>query len=216
MKQLEKYLKDHKHEFTILSLNVQSIRAKFDQLSVILCTLYNEGLYFSIIRFQETWLAENDDVTPFLLPGYSLSHQYKSCSEHGGLLTYIRNDFSYKILDMNINSLSWEGLFVDVFGEQLNKQIHVGNIYLLPKNNNNNQSIELFIEEFSPIVDRIGKTMSHGIMVGDFNINLMQIQGREKFGDFFGLMCANGFLPKITFPTRFAQKSCSLIDQMFC
>ena len=31
----EKYLKDHKHEFTILSLNVQSIRAKFDQLSAI-------------------------------------------------------------------------------------------------------------------------------------------------------------------------------------
>ena len=39
--ELENYLKDHKNEFTILSLNVQSIRAKFDQLSVILCTLYN-------------------------------------------------------------------------------------------------------------------------------------------------------------------------------
>ena len=94
--ELEKYLKDHKHEFTILSLNVQSIRAKFDQSSAILCTLYNEGLSFSIICFQETWLAENDDVTPFLLPGYSLAHQGKSCSEHGGLLTYIRDDFSYK------------------------------------------------------------------------------------------------------------------------
>ena len=214
--ELEKYLKDHKNEFTILSLNVQSIRAKFDQLSARLCTLYNEGLSLSIFCFQETWLAENDDVTPFLLPGYSLAHQGKSCSEHGGLLTYIRDDFSYKILDMNINALSWEGLFVDVFGEQLNKQIHIGNIYRPPKNNNNNQSIELFIEEFSPIVDRIGKNMSHGIMVGDFNINLLQIQEREKFGDFFDLMCVNGFLPKITFPTRFAQKSCSLIDQIFC
>ena len=87
-------------------------------------------------------------------------------------MTYIRDDFSHKILDMNINALSWEGLFIDVFGEQLNKQIHIGNIYRPPKNNNNNQSIELFIEEFSPIVDRIGKNMSHGIMVGHFNINL--------------------------------------------
>ena len=72
------------------------------------------------------------------------------------------------------------------------------------------------IEEFSPIVDKISKNMSHGMIVGDFNINLLQIQEREKIGDFFDLMCVNGFLPKITFPTRFAKKSCSLIDQIFC
>ena len=98
----------------------------------------------------------------------------------------------------------------------MNKQIDIGNIYLPPKNNNNSQNTELFIEGFSPIVDRIGKNMSQGIMVGDFNINLLQIQERRKFGDFFDWMCVNGFLPKIIFPTRFEQKSCSLIDQIFC
>ena len=58
--------------------------------------------------------------------------------------------------------------------------------------------------------------MSHGVIVGDFNINLLQIQEREKFGDFFDLMCVNGFLPKISLPTKFARKSCSSIDQIFC
>ena len=29
-------------------------------------------------------------------------------------------------------------------------------------------------------------------------------------------MCTNNFFPKITFPTRFARHSCSLIDQVFC
>ena len=214
--ELSNYLKSHKNEFTILSLNVQSIRAKFDQLSVVLSTLYNEGLSFSVICFQETWLRENDDITPFLLPSYNLVHQGKSCSEHGGLFTYIRDDFYYKIIDKHNNASSWEGLFIDIFGEQLNKQIHLGNIYRPPKNNNNNQSIEVFIEDFSPIVDKISRNMSHGLIVGDFNINLLQIQEREKFGDFFDFMCVNGFLPKITFPTRFAKKSCSLIDQIFC
>ena len=79
------------------------------------------------------------------------------------------------------------------------KKIHIGIIYRPHKNNNNSQSIELFIEEFSPILDKISKNMSHGMIVGDFNINLLQIQGREKFGDFFDLMCVNGFLPNITF-----------------
>ena len=214
--ELANYLKSHRHEFTILSLNVQSIRAKFDQLSVVLSTLYNEGLSFSLICFQETWLSENDDTAQFLLPGYSLVHQGKSCSEHGGLLTYIRDDFSYKISDKYNNASSWEGVFVDVFSEQLHKQIHIGNIYRPPKNNNNNQSKDIFIEEFSPVVDKFSKNMSRGVIVGDFNINLLQIQEREKFGDFFDLMCVNGFLPKITLPTRFARKSCSLIDQIFC
>ena len=41
-RELANYLKSHRHEFTILSLNVQSIRAKFDQLSVVLSTLYRK------------------------------------------------------------------------------------------------------------------------------------------------------------------------------
>ena len=80
--ELANYLKDHKHEFTILSLNVQSIKAKFDPLYMC-CIMHS--LSFSVICFQETWLTENDDVTPFPLSGYSLTHQGKSCSEHGGL-----------------------------------------------------------------------------------------------------------------------------------
>ena len=63
--ELESYLEDHKHEFTVLSLIVQSIRAKFDQLSIVLCTHYNEGMSFSIIGFHDTWLAKHGDVISF-------------------------------------------------------------------------------------------------------------------------------------------------------
>ena len=46
-------------------------------------------------------------------------------------------------------------------------------------------------------------------------MNLLQISEREKFGDFLDLMCTNNLFPKISFPTRFARHSCSLIDQIF-
>ena len=39
---------------------------------------------------------------------------------------------------------------------------------------------------------------------------------KEKFEEFFDLMCTNNFFPKITPPTRSSKKSCTLIDQMFC
>ena len=37
--ELSKYLYEHRNEFSIMSLNTQSIRAKFDQLSILLSEL---------------------------------------------------------------------------------------------------------------------------------------------------------------------------------
>ena len=69
------------------------------------------------------------------------------------------------------------------------------------------------MEGFSPTVDKISRNMSHGLIVGDFNINLLQIQEREKMATSL-IWCVNGCLPKITVPPRVAKTSCSLVDQM--
>ena len=110
----------------------------------------------------------------------------------------------------------WEGLFIDVSGQNLRRPIIIGNIYKPPHNNNNNVNIERFIEEISPIINTLQKENKYAAIVHDFNINLLQINEREKFEEFFDLMCTNNFFPKITLPTRSSKKSCTLIDQMFC
>ena len=110
----------------------------------------------------------------------------------------------------------WEGLFIDVSGQNLRRPITIGNIYKPPHNNNNNANIERFIEEISPIINTLQKENKYAAIFGDFNINLLQINEREKFEEFFDLMCTNNFFPKITLPTRSSKKSCTLIDQMFC
>ena len=110
----------------------------------------------------------------------------------------------------------WEGLFIDVSGQNLRRPITIGNIYKPPHNNNNNANIKRFIEEISPIINTLQKENKYAAIVGDFNINLLQINEREKFEEFFDLMCTNNFFLKITLPTRSSKKSCTLIDQMFC
>ena len=110
----------------------------------------------------------------------------------------------------------WEGLFIDVSGQNLRRPIIIGNIYKPPHNNNNNANIERFIEEISPIINTLQQENKYAAIVHDFNINLLQINEREKFEEFFDLMCTNNFFPKITLPTRSSKKSCTLIDQMFC
>ena len=110
----------------------------------------------------------------------------------------------------------WEGLFIELFGDQLSKPVILGNVYRPPFENNNNHIIEMFVEQFSPVMHSINDRNLQAIVAGDFNINLLKIQEREKYCEFLDLMCTNELYPKITFPTRFARKSCSLIDQIYC
>ena len=48
----------------------------------------------------------------------------------------------------------------------------------------------------------IQRENAYAAIVGDFNIHLLQISEREKFGGFVDLMCTNNFLPKISFTTK--------------
>ena len=91
------HLRENIHNFTVFSLNAQSIRSKFDQVYSIMSNLFNHRLHFSAICFQETWLDENADVSLIQLPGYHLISKGKTCCGHGGLIIYLHKDFTYNI-----------------------------------------------------------------------------------------------------------------------
>ena len=54
-------------------------------------------------------------------------------------------------------------------------------------------NIECFIGELTPIVHKIGKECAYALILGDFNIDLLQINEREKFSDFFEMLCTISF-----------------------
>ena len=195
--ELTKYLEDHKNEFTVLSLNIQSIIAKFNSLYALLVELAEKELYFSAICLQESWLAVNSDVSILDIPTYKMLHQGKSrCSYHGGLLTYVHCDFSDTVRKQFRRSLVWEGQLIDIKGESLTAPINIFNIYRSPKDNNNNTTIENFIGELTPVITDLGKDYNTALAVGDFNINPLQLNEREKYNDFLKLMCTNSFCPQ--------------------
>ena len=161
------------------------------------------GLYFGAICLQETWLASDADLSLLQLPGYNIIHQGSKCTKHDGLIIYLSEMYSFKLRNLCNDSDIWEGLFIDVMGHNLRKPLTICNIYRPPHDNNNNDNISNFLSELSPVLDILQKENSYAAIVGDFNINLLQINEREKFEDFFDLMCTNSFYPKITLPTRF-------------
>ena len=216
LSEVQSIFQNNPNELFSLTLNIQSVNAKFNNLFPIIDNLASQGLYFGAICLKETWTSTDSDLSLLQLPGYQLIHQGSKCTKHGGMMIYLNDSYSYKIPNLFTNFNIWEGLFIDISGGNLWRTFTIGNIYWPPHDNdNNNANIQQFISELSPIIDTIQLENTYAAIVGDFNVNLLQISEREKFGDFLDLMCTNNFFPKISFPTRFARHSCSLTDQIF-
>ena len=105
--------------FTTLSVNIQSINAKFDNLLAMLSILHENGFSFSDICIQETWLAKDDDISTFQIPRYHLIHQGKVCSDHGGLIIDLKDCFTLTQRYLYTTYNTWEGLFIDIFNERM-------------------------------------------------------------------------------------------------
>ena len=88
-------LLDKSDHFNILSLNIQSINAKFDQLQLMLRNLHEQNCEFSAICLQETWLSDSSDISHLLLDNYNLISQGARISSHSGLGIYLHKKFSY-------------------------------------------------------------------------------------------------------------------------
>ena len=160
------------------------------------------GQYFGAVCVQETLLTSDADVTFFDIPGYKLIHQGSRYSRHGGLIIYLHEKYCDEVRHLICSSYIWEGLSIDVNGHNLHKRLIIGNIYRPPHNNNNNKNIETVISKMSPIRDKLKKENIHAAMSGDFNINPLQINEREKNIMIFFDMCTKYFYHIILFPTR--------------
>ena len=194
--------------FNILSLNCESLNAKFDQLQIKILHLLRNGCNFSVICLQETWLSNDSDTSLFAIEGFNIISQGKMCTTRGGLIIYIKDTLKYNRLNIYINSNICKGQFIEIYCHS--KQILIGNLYRPPLDINENYM--QFINEFTPILDKLSKLKSEVSIAGDFNIDLLKIYDKPVFSESFDLIIALGFFPKITLPTRFSDRRGTLIN----
>ena len=213
-------LREKGNMLSILSLNCQSLQAKIDQLKIYLNNFEEARCPFSIICLQETWLTNDHNESFFQLNGYTFVRNSISCSRHGGVAIYIRNNFEFEILPINGNQEIWDGLFLEVYLRNANcnvecrrKKVIIGNIYRPPRETVENYTT--FIGELEEILSTTLRNNKEIIIAGDFNIDLLKIKNSAHVNSFFEMMITCGFLPKITFPTRITSHSSTLIDNCF-
>ena len=91
----------------------------------------------------------------------------------------------------------------------------IGNIYRPPRSLNENYNE--FINEFSNAISSLKNNHKQNlILAGDFNINMLKINEQENCSSFFDMLTSFSLFPQITFPTRFSNRTGTLIDNFFC
>ena len=93
-------------------------------------------------------------------------------------------------------------------------KIVIGNIYSPPRNLLEN--FKTFYKELEAILQKLNSNTPETIIAGDFNIDLLKVNTNATFSDFFDLVTAHNFIPKITLPTRFSERTATLINNFLC
>ena len=115
----------------------------------------------------------------------------------------IRNDFSTYNPD-------FQSLWIEI-QSKTNSNMICGVIYRHP----NISKFETFKNYLDPILDKISKEKKYCIMMGDFNINLLNFETHLPTDDFINTLGSYFFLPQILQPTRVTDHSATLIDNIF-
>ena len=95
-----------------------------------------------------------------------------------------------------------------VFGSERNMLFGV--IYRPP-----NTDIKLFIDALKEILENVQSENKVLYLVGDYNINLLNVDSHSLTADFNDTIYSYGLVPLITRPTRVTETSATLIDNIF-
>ena len=205
------------NKFTCYSLNIESVRSKFDELVAFIHIMANTyNFKFDSITLQECWLTEGMDTSIFEIPGYQMYPQYSNIGKKGGLITYVLDKYTCKLMDTSrfTSSKMWECLSLSISDNILQGNLQINNIYR-PGRSNSNATVRNFLKEYEQLLTDVNPEILNVLNTGDMNIDLLQLAQREVFQEYFDALICHSFRPLVNLPTRFTSDSCTLIDHSF-
>ena len=133
-------------------------------------------------------------------------------SGKGGTLLYIDKSIKYKLRkDLNIFEKKMiESTFIKILNKK-QKNLIIGCVSKHPKHEvkdfTNNHMI--------PLIDKLSNENKDIMIMGDFNVNLINWNYDKNTSTFLGAMLSHSFLPFITTPTRITRNTKTLIENIF-
>ena len=191
-----------------LYLNIASLSKHFDGLQNFLSLLKHS---FDIIGISEHKISKNSMNVDFTLPGYTFYFN-ETESSNGGTGFFISDNLTFKQRpDLVINERRrLESTFIELIFPNKRNTI-CGCIYKHPS-----MKISRFNNEYlTPLLTNIQKEEKTCMLMGDFNINILNAEANINISEFYDNMSSHFFAPYILQPLRLTENLKTLIDNIF-
>ncbi len=199
-----------------LSLNVQSLMSKHENLSLEIAELEQKNITVDVIAVQEIWDLRYPELVS--LSGYNpIIFKKRRNMRGGGVGFYVRNGLNAEIIE---NLSPFENKIIETLTIRLvypnNKNVLLSCIYRSNgplANVTATQQLERFMEKFSQLLSDIRATNKQAYVFLDSNINLLQLQRFEP-SNYLNCIFENGFLQVVAKASRIQNDSKTLIDHI--
>lgn len=166
-------------DFSILSINIRSIREKLSSLENLLQT---HTTITHCIVITETWLYANE-TDMFDLSDYTAYHSTRESKRGGGCSIYLHNSISYSNVIFN---KEFDGN--NIIGVNVKTGNSIYNIFAVYRVPNSN--ITNFFNNFSYLL----RTFNSSLFLGDFNINLLNKDEDPVVDEYLQIIHSSGYL----------------------
>ena len=183
------------------------MQSHIEELKIILKILGNP---FDIIAVTETRLHEQIPLIDISIPGYDFKHTTTK-TQNGGAGIYIRSTLDCDVVksySVSIENIC-ETMFVEIKNKK-QKNVIFGCIY------RHHTTIDSFCNEYmTSTLQKIAKSKKVFVLLGDFNINLLDYSKHSSVSNFYDSISSYGFRLLILQPTLITSRSATLIDNIF-
>ena len=182
---------------SVMHFNIRSFNKNGNEMISLIESLNHQP---DILAISESFLDLNS-IDNSLLNNYQGFHSVRSAGKRGGVSIFVKPNIDVDIIE-EFSYVSEEIEICTVQMKILNKKYTISCIYR-PRYKHDK------VKEFSAILRQIIQNSyfkkSHTILLGDFNINLLEHETHADTGDFLSMMQLHNFIPLISRPTRFPE-----------
>ena len=164
---LRDYRVKHVGKLIFATLNINSLRYKFDELKSLITG------NIDVLVVTETKLDHTFPTAQFFIDGYSAPYRLDRNRHGGGVMIYVREDISSKQLTKHTFKDDIEGIFLEL---NLNKY----KLLILGTYHPPNQDNQYFFNSISNSLDLYLREYSRFLLMGDFNM----VDTDSVFSDF--------------------------------
>ena len=194
----------------VIHFNIRNLLSNKDELEAIISTMKRKP---DVICLSETWLDNSDDST-IKIEGFLIYNVIRE-SPHGGVSILVSDNLKSNLVP-NFSYVSAELEICTVTITLADTEYTVSSLY---RPHFKHARIKEFKNALEPILNNKLFKKSKTILVGDFNINLLEHHTHPDTNLFLSFMQNHFYLPVITRATRFPEglqrATPSLLDHIY-